>query len=108
MLRLVDKMNQQQITKEFIKIEKGHTSMKLFVKEIVWEGPHTPTENWILISKVGSDVDKPKVDEMVRAILMNEKYFKTCGECGEIKPDGWMHDNKICQGCATKNHGVVY
>jgi hypothetical protein len=98
----------QRILKEFIKIEKCKTSTQLFVKEIIWESPHTPTENWILISEVDSNSDKATVDEMIKAILMNEKYFKTCKECGEINPDGWMHDNKICQGCATKHHGVVY
>jgi hypothetical protein len=107
-LGLMVKMNQQQIIKEFIKVEKGNTSTKLFVKEIKWESPHTPTEDWILISEVGFYADKAKVDEMIKAILMNEKYFKTCEECDEINPDGWMHDNKICQGCATKHHGVVY
>jgi hypothetical protein len=101
-------MNRQQITKEFIKVEKGKTSTKLFVKKITWEGPHTPTENWISISEVGSNSDKAAVDEMIKAILMNEKYFKTCEESGEINPEGWMHDHKICQGCAAKHHGVVY
>jgi hypothetical protein len=75
---------------------------------LVWESPHTPTESWILISEVGFNADKAKVDEMIKTILMNEKYFKICEECSGINPEGWMHDAKTCQGCATKNHGVVY
>ena len=101
-------MNRQQIKREFFKIEKGKILTKLFVKGIKWEGPHSPTAKWTLINEVDSNSDTEKVDEMIKAILMNEKYFKTCEECGEINPDGWMHDDKICQGCAEKNHGVVY
>jgi hypothetical protein len=82
--------------------------MKLFVKEITWEGPYTLTENWIPITEVDSNADKVKVDELIKAILMNEKYFKTCEEFREINPDGWMHNSMICQGYATKHHGVVY
>lgn len=38
----------------------------------------------------------------------DRRFFMPCRECGEKQPKGWMHDSKICQCCASKNHGVVY
>ena len=41
-------------------------------------------------------------------ILDDARYFRVCRECEQRKPAGWMHNDRLCQGCAEAVHGVVY
>jgi hypothetical protein len=41
-------------------------------------------------------------------VLDDVRYFRVCQECEQRNSVGWMDDDRICQGCAASNHGVVY
>lgn len=49
-----------------------------------------------------------EVAQAIRDLLEDPKLFRVCAECHERQADGWMHDNRICQGYAERNHGVVH
>lgn len=48
---------------------------------------------------------RQKVEQVVDRRLA---LFRTCTECAGVMPPEWMHNRSYCQGCAQRNHGVIY
>jgi len=46
--------------------------------------------------------------EVARVTSARKALFRTCVDCGESNPPEWMMNDGICQGCAERNHGVVF
>jgi hypothetical protein len=101
-------MNDRELRKEFIRIEKTQNEVQILVHEIRWEGPHTPIHTWAVGKSLPATASEAEIEEATARILEDPRYFLTCNECGERKPHGWMHDGRICQECAVTNHGVVH
>ena len=78
------------------------------VCEISWPHPHEPEGTWVTVTELPAGASQERIDRQISKILRNRKYFRVCQECGERKPVGWMHNARICQGCAEKHHGVCY
>ena len=100
-------MTDTELIKEFIRVEKGESEVGLLVRTIDWEG-HTPFSIWedaISLPATASDED---IQSASVRILDDPAYFRICTGCNERNPNGWMHDDKICQGCAQENHGIIY
>jgi|AP86_3_1055499.scaffolds.fasta_scaffold63399_2 hypothetical protein len=101
-------MTDEEVIQEFIKVYKDVDQVRFYVRMIDWEGPHTPTTTIVNVSTFDGEMDEAAVRAEVLRISRNRKYFRRCKECSELKPVGWMHDSKICQSCAERNHDVVY
>ena len=101
-------MNDRELRKEFIRVERSEEKVEIFVREIRWEGPHTPVSTWVIGSSLPATASEADVEKATARILEDDSYFQVCNECGERKPLGWMHDGRICQGCAVANHGIVH
>ena len=101
-------MTDRELRKEFIRIEKTQNEVQILVHEIRWEGPHTPVSTWVIGSSLPDTASEADVEKATARILEDDGYFQVCNECVERKPLGWMHDGRICQGCAVANHGVVH
>jgi len=101
-------MNDEEVIANFIRIKRTETAVKVYVRQIYWNGPHRPIAVWTLASELDSNSNDVDIDRVVHTILSDRRYFRVCVECKKRKPVGWMHDDRICQSCAEKNHGVVY
>ena len=100
--------NDQKLISDFIRIDRSESSVKILVREIHWEGPHTPKSSWTVVATLDPNVNQGKINREIDDLLKNKKFFSVCAECDEKKPNGWMCDNDICQSCAEKNHDVVF
>ena len=100
--------NDAQIIKEFIKVEKTDVYVKILVKHISWSGPHEPHSEWMEEDTLPGKVSQSEIQDAVKRVLENGRHFGVCQECGERNPTGWMHNDRICQGCAQANYGIVY
>ena len=101
-------MNDTDLIADFIRTvpaADGGTVVEVCV--VSWPHPHEPQSTWCVAAVVPAGASLKEVDQAVAKVLRDRKYFRVCTECGERKPGGWMHDNKICQRCAEKQ-GVVY
>lgn len=101
-------MNDRELRKEFIRVEKSEEKVEISVREIRWEGPHAPIHTWAVGKSLPATASEAEIEKATAVILEDDGYFQVCDECGERKPLGWMHDGRICQGCAVANHGVVH
>ena len=101
-------MNDRELRKEFIRIEKKQNEVQILVHEIRWQGPYTPIHAWVVGKSLPATASEVEIEKATAGILEDHGYFRTCLECGERKPLGWMNDERICQHCAQANYGVVY
>lgn len=81
----------------------------IFVKTVIWEGPHQPLSKWDKIKEIRiSDIEGfHSIEKEINLVKTDKKYFLTCSMCKKTIICGHMHDEKICQGCAEKT-GVIY
>lgn len=101
-------MADSEFVEEFFRIERETQETRILVRMISWDGPYTPVSKWVPGLTLSDDASATDVDEAISTLLQDPKFFCLCEECSERKPVGWMHDERICQGCASRNHGVVY
>ncbi len=101
-------MNDRELLKEFVRVEKTQNAVQILVHEIRWEGPHTPISTWAIGRSLPDTASEAEIENAAARILENPRYFRTCSECGQRKPFGWMQNDRICQECAVANHGVVH
>ena len=101
-------MKDSELLREFIRIERSDREIQVLVLDIGWDGPHTPVSTWKVARTLLSEASEADIGRCTSEILGDSKHFQVCGECGERNPLGWMHEDDLCQGCASDNHGVVY
>jgi len=101
-------MNDDDLRKEFIRVHEKDAGVQISVCTIGWEGPHTPVSKWVVGREFHGDVNAVDLGEATTLLLEDTQYFRICQECGERNPVGWMHDKRICHGCAQRNHRIVY
>ena len=100
-------MNDRELRKEFIRVERSEEKVEISVREIRWEGSHTPIHAWAVGKSLPATASEAEIEKATARILEDDSYFQVCNECGERKPLGW-NDGSVCQRCAEVNHGVVY
>jgi hypothetical protein len=101
-------MNDGELQKEFIRIERTGDRVRILVREIHWDGPAKAVSTWTVAQYLPATASDAEAEAVTPRILEDDQYFRICGECSERTPRGWMHDEELCQGCAVANHGVVY
>ncbi len=101
-------MTDRELRKEFIRIEKTQDEVQIRVHEIRWQGSHSPIHSWVVRKSLPATASDAEIENAAADILQDHRYFRTCPECGERKPLGWMQNDRICQECAVANHGVVH
>ena len=101
-------MTDSELLREFIRVKKTEKEVQILVHEIRWDEPSTPIHTWEVAKTLPGTASKSTIDREVAGLLEDPCYFRTCFECGERKPVGWMSGDIMCQECAQTNHGVVY
>lgn len=84
----------------------GHWEFQVGV--IAWDGSHTPRTDWKKFRSWHTQPDATQLVDARTAALKNPRFFRTCTQCGELNNAGHMHDQDICQGCATRYLGAIY
>lgn len=82
--------------------------LRILVGSVLWDGPAHATPSWSVVRELPGESSVSVVDDAIAALLTSTDYFAICAECGERKPKSWMDDERICQTCAERRHGVVY
>lgn len=116
--------NIDEIKKEYIRIGASRNGLQLEVRCINWEGPHTPVSNWVVVKRFDNvipdenrcyEIDSSEIalsayelEKAISKVLNSSRYFQICGRCRTLNPGGHMHDDFMCQGCASKFLGNVY
>lgn len=99
--------NDDAIITEYIAVEEGGTFTVIWVGTVQWSS-QTPSTEWVVAEEIQGTPRAESISLAVHRILNSRRFFAICQECGERIPQGCMHDDDICQGCAEKNHGVVH
>lgn len=98
-------MRDEEIRQEFIRVNRPGN--RLEVMTISWDG-HTPTSTWVLFEELPDNAGPAEIEAAMDRALTSKLFFNRCHRCEQIKPLGWMHDSKVCQGCAERYDGVVH
>ncbi len=94
---------------EFVRFDRLSVSRTdVLVRVITWSSPHVAVSSWETWRTLDHQPGPAERDSLFSQVLADPKYFGACVGCGEVAPRGWMHSTKVCQGCAQKNHAVVY
>jgi len=101
-------MDDQELISEFIAVERNSTGCSISVLTIRWDGPANPVSIWIPVRNLPADFPVSAIQSEIARLLEDPQYFAVCEECHERNPVGWMDDERICQSCAERNHGVVH
>ena len=101
-------MTDRELRKEFVRVERTEKKIQILLREIRWEGPHSPIHTWAVGKSLSATASESEIENATVSILRDDRYFRACLECGERKPLGWMQNDRICQECAVVNHGVVH
>jgi hypothetical protein len=101
-------MTDEEITKDFIRVDRAEDGAEFFVCSISWDEPHTPVASWSLVSTFAGEVTNERIEAEVSRILSDRKHFARCAECSDLNPLGFMHDEQICQSCAQGKHRAIY
>ena len=97
-------MDDEQLIKQFIRTERGEDAVEIAVSEIEWPTPDWPVSHWTVVTQLPLDASEAQIDTAVRAVLVDPRFFGVCATCRERNPNGWRHDDTVCQGCS----GAVY
>ena len=97
-------MDDEELIKQFIRTERGEDGVVITVCEIEWPTPSEPVSHWTVVSLLPLDASEAQVDKAVRSVLVDSRFFGVCATCRERNPNGWMHDDTVCQG----GSGAVY
>lgn len=101
-------MNDQELIRQFIAVERTPAQIAIKVCQIRWPHPHNPESHWHVAMILAPTATESETEAAVGQVLHDRRYFRVCEECGTRQPDGWMFGDAICQSCAERNHGVVY
>ena len=100
-------MNDEELIKQFIRIKRDCAEGRLRLPGIYiefddfhWPTPSTPVSRWTLVSELPLKVSQEQIDIAIRSVLDDSRYFRVCRTCHERNPNGWMHDDRVCQGCS--------
>ena len=101
-------MEDHELLDEFVRVEQAEKEVRILVREIHWDGPHTPVSTWVTAHTLAATASESEIESETVRVVEDNDYFLVCHECEERNPRGWMHDGRTCQGCAEANHGVVH
>ncbi len=99
-------MTDEEIKREFIRV--APSGRRVQVAMISWNGPHTPSTEWVNFRSIPENTTPDEIEKAMNQALARKSYFLRCQTCKQLNPLGWMHDDRICQGCAERDLGVDY
>jgi len=101
-------MTEAELREHYLRIERKSDRVAVWLCEVEWDGPHTPTERWGVVAEYPVEIPDADLETACAAWLRSTRYFARCTECREYLATGWMHDDELCQSCAGARYGLVY
>jgi len=101
-------MTDDEVMREYLRVTTHSGTPIVEVCRIEWDGPHTPLMEWHPAESLPDQYSDEEMAEAMARLAGDTQYFRRCVECNELNPCGHMHDERVCQGCAVRDHGVVY
>jgi hypothetical protein len=101
-------MTDTELLDEFTKAQRSEIGVAIRVCRITWPHPHKPKSRWETAFMLSANSNDQEIHLARMKLLKEKNYFGVCSECHERKPKGWMHEDGLCQACASDNHDVVY
>ena len=101
-------MKQEDLIRDYTRVEYRENEIAIQVAWLIWKGSHNSRLHWHTVKRISQKADARQVNESIKTLLSNKRYFAICRDCEEKKVIGHMCDADICQSCAEKNHGVVF
>ena len=95
------------LIKEYFRIEIIGKKMVVQTGQPQWDGPYAAEMKWKKVASLPANSTPEEINQAIRDVMANERYFQVCPECEERMPVGYMMDD-YCQACGEKNHGVVF
>lgn len=92
--------------KIIIKFTDG--KVEIFVRTLEWTGPHDSIEKWTLAKTLTKNISINNLKKAVISILINDKFFINCEECGEWVPEGYSTSDSLCCTCAESVLKIVF
>jgi hypothetical protein len=89
-------VNDDELIKEFIRVERRDDAVDIRVRQITWPTPSWPVGNWTVVRELPSEASTEQIDKAVRFVLADARFFGVCGQCRERNPNGWMRDAEVC------------
>jgi ribosomal protein L40E len=102
-------MTEAELIREFITVRYDGRRTLISVNTIIWNGAHSPESRPVIAASIEGHLSKRALKSEVSKVLMSDRFFSVCTDCGERNPLGWMlSEEQICHECAVRNHGIVF
>lgn len=94
--------------KDYTKVDRNDSGKteRLYVYEVIWDGPHTPVGKWTLYQEYQPPITDNQLRVEIKKLLDDKKYFDDCDCCEERKLRGNMNGD-TCHACMEKQ-GCVF
>ncbi len=95
-------------------VQLNNQSIIVSVFAVAWETPYTPVmfpEEYAILNwhEFSADRLKLRLDELIDSARQRRlSRYRTCEQCGEMKPPEHMHSDEVCQSCTEKHLGIIY
>lgn len=96
----------RRVIAEFTRARLLPEGWVLEYRQLKWPHPSEPRTRWRVVGKLPASATAQEVLQARMALADQRELFPVCTRCHELNPTGWMHDRRICQGCAADD-GVV-
>lgn len=97
----------RELIRHCLKTEKNENSINIIIEVLdYWESTHQPILKWVIADELAANSQQSVIDERIRKILNDKKYFDVCADCNTRVQKGWLVD-KYCSSCAWEKHGIV-
>ena len=73
-----------------------------------WPMPWHPEVKWQRYWVWSARPTEREIEKAKTALAEDPRFFRNCALCGVRNNAGHMHDDRVCQSCATKHFGVAY
>ena len=101
-------MDDRDLVDEFVRIERTPDRVRIRFRELSWRRVDRPRSRWVDARVLPATATEDEARAAATALLQDEEYFRVCRACRQRNAIGRMHDDRICQRCATDHHDVVY
>jgi hypothetical protein len=81
-------MDLNEVARDWIRVERAGTRVRVLVQTIEWDGPHTPISRWVAWKEPIEAARLPPLEAVAASIARDRRSFRTCGTCGELNPRG--------------------
>ena len=99
-------MDDPELLEEFIRVDRDADQVRIMVREIHWDGPHTPVSTWAICLELPTTATETEVTSATANILDDGRYVRFCPDCEQRKPAGWKYNDRTCHGCAANDEVV--